>query len=33
MNIDTNAYLALGGFFSILVITVGLGIFVLMRKR
>jgi len=33
MNIDTNAYLALGGFFGVLIITIGLTIFVLARKR
>lgn len=33
MHFDTDAYLALGGLASILVITVGLLAFILMRKR
>ena len=33
MHFDTDAYLALGGMASILVITAGLLVFLLVRKR
>ena len=33
MHFDQDAYLALGGFVAVLVITLGLGAFLLLRKR
>lgn len=33
MHLDTDAYLALGGMVSILVITIGLGLFIVIRRR
>jgi len=33
MHLDTDAYLALGGLASVLLITIGLALFVLIKKR
>ena len=33
MHLDTDAYLALGGLASILLISVGLVVYLLMKKR
>ena len=33
MHLDTDAYLALGGLTSVLLVTIGLLLFVLIRKR
>lgn len=33
MHLDTDAYLALGGLVSVLVITAGLLAFILLKKR
>jgi len=33
MHLDTDAYLAVGGFISVLVITIGLVTFLLAKRR
>lgn len=33
MHLDMDAYLALGGFASVLAITLGLAIFVMVKRR